>query len=222
MNARSVLIAAVMLGTSISAAASERHRIDVLFDTSGSMQPARASLVSAVQTLAWSLVLAAEQETISEISLTLAGFCEDAEQIKVAGRDVFDTTQSERAPASHRERGADATVEAIAQGYTSEVLNPERWRGTSSGPMARPLASSLRVMIGEPVSFDGQAPLGSRQDLGILEWWRDIDGDNIKDYFGPNGSHVYLDTGAFPLTLHVVDSDGRRDRRTLWIDVYNP
>lgn len=362
MKAFQVFVAVVCLSCALCAAARDSHRIDILFDTSGSMRSAKASLVSAVQTLAWSLVLAAEQESISGVALSLAGFCENAEQIQVAGRNVFDATQwadaaraldakggclaeedgwnaldvalqlrpaglpghvllitDEPRAAVHEDvdvqallktlyqrrlaldavvavelrcgdgrralglgqngigfvandggtferctqarvaaalqttlsdyvslaiasggsvwdvnalrpsrvssadhlHGSHANVETMAQAYTSEVLDRARWREASS-IAARPLASSLRVMLGEPVVFDGQASAGSRDDLAISEWWWDIDGDDIRDYFGPNGTHVYLDVGVFPLTLHVVGTDGRRDSRTLWIDVYNP
>ena len=360
MNVLSRWLCLLLLLPSANAWSKDAHRIDIMFDTSGSMRGARQSLISTVQTLAWSLVLAAEQDEISGVTLSLSGFCENAEQIQVAGRDVFDVTQWTDAARALDELGRgckgdedglnalDATLRArpagrpghlllitdeprsvvhkdinviellrslydrrlvldamlnvqvrcgdgrralgltqgaigyvatdsgrfdqctgariahtpssvvsdyasmaiasggsiwdvsvlgyvhqrrddgpsmidvMAQSYTSNVLNRARWQSAASDFMARPLASTTRVMVGEALLLDGQSSVGARSDLGVLDWHWDVDGDGSIDHFGPNASHTFHAAGVFPLTLNVVDSDGNRDSQTLWIDVHQP
>lgn len=355
---RSFLVLA--LGLPTSAWAADAQRIDLLFDTSGSMRDAQAPLISMIQTLNWSLVFTPETEKIADVTLSLAGFCENAEHIQVGDSDVFDATQWEDAARALGRQGrgclgeedglnaldaalqsrpkdqpghvllitdeprsavhddidaiallktlyerrlvldamlglslrcgdgrralgmtqngvgyvaqkggtfdqcTDArfdpaptttvtdyaslaiasggsvwdvnalrprvtahqnsrwVVEAMAQSYASAVLDRRRWRSTTRNFMARPMVSATRVMVGEALGLDGQLSVGSRPDLGVYEWRWDVDGDNGSDYFGPNASHTYQAPGVYPLTLFVVDSDGQRDQRTLWIGVYSP
>lgn len=359
MNNLSRVFCSVTTLLTATAWAADTHRIDILFDTSASMHQSKDAVVSTLQTLTWSLVLAAEQDQIDDVALSLLGFCEEAKHVEVAATTEFNAKLLPKAVAALNRRGhqcmgredglnavdvalaarpesasghlllisdeprsvvndkvnqiellqqlferqlvldvivstqfrcadgrramgitnknigyvldesgafsmctdakieaarastvtdyvsvalasggsawdikllgrnsggADkrqAIVDAMAQGYTSAVLNRARWADSAVSFMSRPTVSALRVSVGDPVNLDGRQSRTSSAELAMSEWQWDIDGDGNADYYGPDGYHIYYTSGYHPITLQVVDTLGKRDSSTVWIEVYD-
>lgn len=84
-------LAGLLSWTLVGAAAAQPgpHHIGIAFDTSGSLDPGRPAVIAAVQTLAWSLVLAAPARAPSDVTLGLIAFTDRAEALSVGGERHF-------------------------------------------------------------------------------------------------------------------------------------
>lgn len=122
----------------------------------------------------------------------------------------------------HSREALQPVIEAMAQSYTSAVLNRNRWASSALSFMARPVTPTMRVMYGEAVEMSGTSSVASRDDLSIYEWQWDINGDGSPDYYGPHAFHVFTTPGYRAVTLTVLDSEGKRDDSVMWLDVYEP
>lgn len=136
------------------------------------------------------------------------------------GGSVWDVTLvSRQGPDARR---VQATIEAIAQGYTSVVLNRARWEGQSGQLIAKPVIEPALAVPGELIMLDGMSSRAADGHDAIAQWQWDINGDGAPDLYGPSAAYVFDRPGLYPISLLVSGSGTARDRRTAWIQVRDP
>jgi hypothetical protein len=84
------------------------------------------------------------------------------------------------------------------------------WRYDTTKPVA--IISCYRNgYVNKYIKFDASL---STDDIAIVEYLWDLDGDGIHDTKGKTIRCVYSKSGVYNLTLTVVDSQGNRDTAT--------
>ncbi|HYS70917.1 MAG TPA: phospholipase D-like domain-containing protein, partial [Thermoplasmata archaeon] len=75
------------------------------------------------------------------------------------------------------------------------------------------------VAVGTVVTFDGR---GSSDDVGVVNWTWDLDGDGADDAWGPEVNRPYDREGAFVVRLRVADADGNTATDNATVSVRPP
>lgn len=103
-------------------------------------------------------------------------------------------------PTANREVGL--LIENVELGaYFDEVFAWD-WKDDVTPPVADG-GPDRSVRVGDSATFDG---LGSSDDVAVVNWSWDLDGDGAFDAWGPEVTHVYREAGPVLVRLQVTDS----------------